>query len=99
MVQASNSPTPGSSDPSPGCVEAAEQLEAAAHGQRRGSLTHRLADARSLDLVQIRGDQPLLRLAAAADDDEVELVGLGPVTEPQLPERPPRCRATRSGAG
>ncbi len=45
---------------------------------------HRLADARPLALSQVGGDQALLGFAAAADDDEVQLVRPEPVAQPQL---------------
>src|SRR5260221_413049 len=60
-----------------------DRLIAGSGGKGGGPLAHRVAEARSLDLGQVGGDRGRGGLAAAADDDEIQLAGADRVTQPQ----------------
>ena len=76
-------------------VAVPEQLVAAADREQRRALGQRLADARHL-AAQLVGDQHLVAILAAADEDDVGAVGVEGVAEAHRPRpagRAPRQRA------
>ena len=78
-------------------VPAPEQLVAAAHGEQRRAAVDRLADRRALR-GEIRRDQRLLAILAAADVEQVVRAGRERVAEPDRLDDRARARAAQRGA-